>query len=316
MPDIITAFEVLNRTPVPTILVLAGTIFIFIAVIGQFVGQIYVPEKNRIWIAIIGVLFLLAGIGMYVGPTIKESIELSRQATQTAEAKFVVVNPEKPPTNTPTPTPTATIDADPTIYDNFNNPANDGSFNQSKWEPWIIDGQIIQQDGLLIMTQDAKLDEETRISPRKYKDVILNAPTFFEAKMKIDSTKNAGWVLLGTEFGFSGASGFASCRINEEAYIYCDYVDFTSQWDIRYETENVFIDYGQFHTIRMEIDPATLTFTYYLDGQVFDSYTPTDADRFKGRAVFIPSIGVVDWGSNSTGTLVGYFDDVRIGPIE
>jgi hypothetical protein len=43
-----------------------------------------------------------------------------------------------PPTNTPVPTatpqPTPTMDADPTVYDNFNNPANDGSFNQSQWE--------------------------------------------------------------------------------------------------------------------------------------------------------------------------------------
>ncbi len=61
-------------------------------------------------------------------------------------------SPDEDVTTLPaTPVPTATIDSDPTVYDNFNNPAFDGSWNTELWsvERGSIgtSAQVIQQDG-------------------------------------------------------------------------------------------------------------------------------------------------------------------------
>jgi hypothetical protein len=214
----------------------------------------------------------------------------------------------------PTPTPTATIDADPTVYDNFNNPANDGSFNQSQWEIYSPQpNQIIQQDGVLIMTQEGKPQEWTALRPRKY--INATSPTFFEAKLKMDPTKNDGMVVLWIDFNFAKETGIAGCIITDKIDAFCEYVDTSLGWNPRYETEFRPVGDGQLHSLRIDVDPAKMTFIYYLDGQVFGSYTPVDAEKFKSKATFSPAIAVTKWDRDSTGALVGYFDDVRIGQI-
>lgn len=320
MPDIITAFEVLNRTPVPTILVVAGVVFVFIAVVGQFVGQIYIPRQNRKWIAVIGVLFLLSGISMYVGPTIKEANELSLRATQTAEAKLVVVNSEKPPTDTPTPTktprptptPTATIDADPTVYDNFNNPANNEGWNIGLWEPNDASAcKIAQEEGFL---KFSCIDPSKSPSFNARQNISFSEASFIEAKLMLDrqiETSN-GTVTIGFESTNYKVRWGIACGIwgknqDDVANTFC--------WIYPPEKliEGPSVNYNTWHTLRIEAHPESSKLNISVDGQEFGDYQTPDADMLKAKF----NLGLVTNFALGDGTLVtGYFDDVRIGQIE
>jgi hypothetical protein len=225
--------------------------------------------------------------------------------------------PTPRPTNTPrpTPTPTATIDADPTVYDNFNNPANDGSFNQSQWR-YRTDppNQIVQQDGILVVTQDGK-PENTELEARKYDRVTLNSPNLFEAKLMLDPDKHAGNVHLHLDADDVSGLGdwFSQCIIDyhsdDQAGANCWDTAWPYQEGHAYSSEWKQVDYGMWHTFRIEVDPATMTFTYYMDGQMIGSHVPVYAEELK-KARFTLSIGV--WGPSSE-ALTGYIDDVRIG---
>ncbi len=68
MPDIVTSFQVLRNTPLPNILVIAGVILIFLAIVGQFVGQIQIEPDRQKWAGIVGIVFLFSGVGLYLVP--------------------------------------------------------------------------------------------------------------------------------------------------------------------------------------------------------------------------------------------------------
>ncbi len=78
-----------------------------------------------------------------------------------------------------------------------------------------------------------------------------------------------------------------------------------------YSTEQQSFEYGSWHTFRIEIEPATMTITYYIDGQMVGSHVPVDAEQLK-KANFSLDIGI--WAP-SAGALTGSVDDVRIGPL-
>jgi hypothetical protein len=76
-----------------------------------------------------------------------------------------------------------------------------------------------------------------------------------------------------------------------------------------YDTGGRPVDWVTWHTFRIEVDPATMTFTYYIDGQMAGSHVPVDAEKLK-KARFTFVTGVC--GKEIT----GYIDDVRIGPVQ
>ncbi|TEU14548.1 MAG: hypothetical protein E3J21_15510, partial [Anaerolineales bacterium] len=111
-----------------------------------------------------------------------------------------------PPTPTlrPTPTPTATIDADTTVYDNFNNPAFDGGINTGLWEAQPSPpGRIGQQNGVMVLTHWPSLgDEAAHIIPIRSRSLKLDQLEFVEAKLLLSSEAvegEYGDVALGLE---------------------------------------------------------------------------------------------------------------------
>ena len=94
MIQIITA---LKDTPVPTILIVGGLLFLLLAIASRFAGQIEVPPTRQMWAGLIGVLLLLTGLVLYIVP----------QATASS-------TPTIPPTATPTPSPTSLPTPTPT----------------------------------------------------------------------------------------------------------------------------------------------------------------------------------------------------------
>jgi len=225
--------------------------------------------------------------------------------------------PTAAPTRTPlpTPTPTATIDADPTVYDNFNNPVDEGSYNKGLWRPWGWWGQegqvayqVAQQNGVLIVTQEGEEPGPCiRLGARKYDSFTLNAPTFLEASLMLGPDKFAGDVRLQLHADLPGGKWWHSvCNIHGYGGANCYDGPSPKEEGHWYDVGSKPVDLGTWHTFRIEVDPATMTFTYYVDSQMGGSNVPVDAEKLK-KAIFQPVIGVC--GSEVT----GYIDDVRIG---
>jgi hypothetical protein len=59
---------VLKDTPVPTILVVAGILFLLLAIAGQVAGRITVAPERQRWAAVMGSILLIAGLALYVVP--------------------------------------------------------------------------------------------------------------------------------------------------------------------------------------------------------------------------------------------------------
>ena len=58
----------LKETPIPTILVVSGVVFLFLALAGQIAGKLEVPPARQKWAAAAGTVFLGAGLLLYLAP--------------------------------------------------------------------------------------------------------------------------------------------------------------------------------------------------------------------------------------------------------
>ena len=60
----------LKDTPIPTILVVSGVVFLFLALAGQIAGKLEVPPARQKWAAATGAIFLGVGLLLYLAPTL------------------------------------------------------------------------------------------------------------------------------------------------------------------------------------------------------------------------------------------------------
>jgi hypothetical protein len=92
----------LKETPIPTILVLGGILFLLLSMVGQLVGHMTVPPERQRWAAVIGGVLLMAGIGLRVIPQVWQSAAgtrntpVSQPSTSPAEGQ-----PLRPVTEVP-----------------------------------------------------------------------------------------------------------------------------------------------------------------------------------------------------------------------
>lgn len=249
------------------------------------------------------------------------NISLNILEVKTVAAK-PTVTPKSTSTPRPAPEPTATIDADPSVYDNFNNPANDGIFNQSQWRYWgELSNQIFQRDGILITTLNEESGNRTwtTLAAQKYSytslDFFASGPTFFEAKLMLDPTvRGQGNIQLHISADDLGGVGswFVECGINEIAWANCYNSFFPFREGHFFDISGKQVGHGEWHTFRIEINPDTMTVTYYIDGQLGGSHTPPDANLIKTGKF---TVGIGNWRESTDGIITGYIDDVRIGPV-
>lgn len=226
----------------------------------------------------------------------------------------VLTNTPKP-TNTPrpTPTPTATIDADPAVYDNFNNSANEGSYNKGRWDVYNPLGtcKVAQSEGILTVSAITSQIEEGCIlnGPR---DILGNRLNLFEAKMKTSDSKGdvAITQLVLTSDGFSGG-GWASCGLWAYPGGINAFFSITKQGGQteEFHKENS-TQSSSWHTMRYEIDPNDMTFSCFVDDKLVGSTIPADAEKLK--AAVISRYIQIYLSSNSSVTAL--IDDVRVVP--
>jgi hypothetical protein len=92
----------LKETPLPTILVIAGIIFLLLSMVGQLVGHVTVPPERQRWAAVTGGALLLAGIGLHVIPQVWQS---AAGARSTPVSQPSTLPAEEPPLRATTEVP-------------------------------------------------------------------------------------------------------------------------------------------------------------------------------------------------------------------
>ncbi|MBM4425150.1 MAG: hypothetical protein FJ030_17515 [Chloroflexi bacterium] len=104
-------------------------------------------------------------------------------ATALSPAATTTLRPTR--TARPTSGPSPTVDADPLVYDNFNNPANDGGFDKDLWRYWDNTYPVgfSQNDGVLKFVGQ----EQTGLIARKHIDLLIRVSTFYEARLMLSN---------------------------------------------------------------------------------------------------------------------------------
>ncbi len=202
------------------------------------------------------------------------------------------------------PAPTPTMDADSTVYDNFNNPTYDGVYNYTLWNLRTDDpaGFATQRDGALKLVVSG--GKEAGLEPLRYRGMKLETPFFFETRVQ----RNGG-------LGFGSGGFYVICGLSrppEQTSAGCAWWDVGSS-DPRSVSTGMNVAADSWHTLRTEIEPATMAFTCYIDGQQVLSGIPSNADELRG-ATF--ELELFDDNRDQSSEAFSYFDDVRIGPLE
>ena len=263
--------------------------------------------NKRLWMGILGfvvVALVVTGVILLRGGTQKGSLALASGA------------PQK--TNTPrAQTPASELDGSfaPTMYDDFESSQYEGRYDSTKWA--ICEGEpareITQSDGILTLAHPGTPSgmSVVRLCARKYQNVFLAEPTYFEADLMLPS-QQIGFVgisLAINGIGEGGTSCFHHYFYSENSYatlLHCNYV--SESEGVNWISKDKNVTPGTWHTVRMEVLPATREIVYYLDGQNYDVYR-TDKDFIK-RFSFVLHVT-----AQSSGTVVGYIDNVKIGRI-
>jgi len=278
-------------------------------------------EKGRppwLWIGVglaaVILLVIVGGLAFLAG---RGTGDVADTQTQTAQAEAALpaetATPSPQPIDTAgatkPPAPELTAPPPPTgipVYDDFNDPAYDGSYNQTQWrrsDPNI--GNFRQEDGRLIITQEGSPGEDAKLVSREYDYVPLSGPTSFEAKLQLDPEHMSGSVFLALQFELVPDEEYwwSDCSI-DPGWVHC-------YADSDYDSDGIPPEYGQWHTLRIDVDPASMELTYYIDGRIVGSTIPPNPDDFKSAGAVL-YLGT--WAEGEE-TVVGYFDEVRIGPL-
>lgn len=236
-----------------------------------------------------------------------QSLLTSWNPTATSPATSI---PYKSSTPRPaTPVPTAGGYADPTMYDDFDDPAYAGKFNAVKWNYSGV-GKASQNEGRLTLIVNGYKHEVGVDSKQAY---VLDArPMFVESRIMLD----ASVVGPGTNFGLELISndGWSNCSIEM-----VEVVQKIHCWSVYFNTrqQDYYADVspGIWHILKIEMHPDTMTHTYLVDGKTIGSYIPpTSAKYFKSKN-FTVGLGLNNWGTAAEDP-VGYIDYVRMGAIE
>lgn len=197
------------------------------------------------------------------------------------------------------------------LYDDFNNLAYDGSYNPDLWEKSAMTGSVVQRDGVLAFTQST-LGDITALYARSYQNLSLQSPIFFEAKLRLDPDFDAGHVLMGPCCGDLDTNCTLSPRDSTQQVAYC-WIGWNNSRVASFPQSGRIITPGSWHTFRIEFDRSTGVFTFLMDGEQIGAYTAT-AVQLQGAP---PSFMLrAHKEAASPVVLKGYFDDVRIGPLQ
>jgi hypothetical protein len=196
--------------------------------------------------------------------------------------------------------------ADPTMYDDFDDPAYDGKINSIKWDYGGV-GYFSQGKGILTLRVNGTKNEIWISSYKKYS--LGTKPIFVEARIMSDP--NNADVSTGLDLTSDDVESICSIYAGQG---YQKISCWSTSFGVRQQEYSVEISPGAWHILRIELFPDTMTFKYLADGNALGSYTPENKQDFKS-SVFRAGFGMNNTG-DATEYPVSYVDYVRMGAIE
>ena len=211
---------------------------------------------------------------------------------------------------------------DPLLYDDFNDPAWDGSYNSAKWE---FSGnsafQAKQQGGALAFTSSNQIPalQGGGISLSQPDQRTLKQLQVFEGKLKMGKDHAGGYAAVELFIwagGIAGHNWWTQCQLGTfdgaEAFFYCDVTTNPGGvFNVEYKTSTS-ASLDTWHAVRIETNPATAEQRFYLDNKLAGSHVPKDAASLILATTFQPQVTV--WNGAADTTVTRYVDDVRITP--
>jgi hypothetical protein len=306
------------RIGLPTLALLLGAIFLFFSVATYEKIKQTRPERKRS--ARIGwgfiSLSILSLIISYLIPALSgiQSAPITTPTLTSTVPSDTPVPPTTTPaptlTNTPvTPTVTLTPTVTPlTIYDDFENHEFDSRYDPTLWKPDTSNGTISQNDGILTI-QKTK-GRIIGLQATNYREVGIRGTTVFEAQLMI-SQEQSGHLFMEVISYPSGVVIDCTAKPSDEVVeVGCGYGDKNSVPIENYH--ELVIAYNTWHTVRIEIEPETMTIAYYADGEELKRFVAPAAEKLKtNNDNFTFEIGYFN-DNTSDPAGVGYVNDVRI----
>jgi hypothetical protein len=90
-------------------------------------------------------------------------------------------------------------------------------------------------------------------------------------------------------------------------------VDAQRQWNYEYRTPTTVMDYGEWHTMKIELMPNTFELRFYLDDKLIGQHMPKDASELKDMNL-TAQLGIYTYDGKD-GHLIAYANDVLVAPI-
>jgi hypothetical protein len=163
---------------------------------------------------------------------------------------------------------------DDSLYDNFDNPTYEGSFDSTLWIPRGDCTEVAQDDGAMVFQSNCELVVRPTF-------VTFDQLELFEARVKVASDHTGEAVTQEIIFDTNdlpGGDWWAFCGIiadSEGVKSFFNVVNVgLDEFDI-HQTRPA--EYDRWHTIRLEVDLDTVTFSCTVDDQLLGSVVPKNA---------------------------------------
>lgn len=246
----------------------------------------------------------------YVGLTANNSNDAQEARSLPANFAFFTLAPDDPQT----------------LYDDFS--GEGPAFNSRKWKRGDSGSSqfTLQRDGVLeLHGQTAQAsDGGTMLIASQYLDFTLTEPMFFEADVMIDPEVNDGLMrfrLFKSNLVNDADVWVVDCGIQANADLAAQkqgkLICLAGAFDPKtgnypYQSESFVVALGVWHHIRIEVEPETMTFSYFLNGEFAGSNRPDNVAALR-QATF--GLNFDAWQGNEDGTFTAYIDNIHVGAL-
>jgi len=230
---------------------------------------------------------------------------------------FDIANLTPTTTLTPIPVPTWGILPQPPLYDDFESASLDGL----RWQPAdpgsALQFSYLQKDGALVLEGQAKEEAAYfELNLTKPSSRTIDQVRVFEAQLEVPKRSSGIWSFITMKLG-TGLSDqrwwttecYLTNLTSDKPTFGCNVNTYQNgQGTYEHYTQDIDVQFGQWYTLRIELDPANGAIHWYLAGQLVELYLAKDASALP-HAQFRPSFAI--WTDKTT-SLTAEIDNVRI----
>lgn len=199
--------------------------------------------------------------------------------------------------------------SDPDMYDHFSNPLYLGRFDPQLWQHEDTQSGSASQGFRGLTLRVEKDGTSSNLWALGWRDFILNSPMFFEVRMHLEQDAlegEAGFLLENSQRGQIGCGLHKGGEVEKS---FCFFPDASGQ-PVRLEE----IGFpGQWHVLRLEIDPVSGKASFWVDGAELRSESSPSTNLLSGSpfSLKLYLVQLVDPGIRFLAT----YNYVRIGSL-